>query len=296
MVFFHADDYGICESQVSMINEGFSGALNSVSIMPNSPYMKEAIDRLSEKCIRRVVHLNFIEGKSCAAADKVSLLVDECGKLNCSFIKMLKYNYSFGKKKKEIFRQLCVEIEAQIKRVVVELKGKYTTEIALSIDSHQHLHMIPIVFKAMSHAINDMMSEKLIDQLDNIRISVDPIVLLIKKPTYWFRVPFKNYIKWIILRLVSVGERKQVKKMGGSVPVFWGIFFTCQMEKKIIDAFYGEYLQYSIRKKSDLELMFHPGAVYRVDDLLDSNQSDLVEFYSSEFRQKEKDALLNIGQ
>ena len=292
MIYFHADDYGISKSQTDMICECFDGKLNSVSLMPNSAYLSEAARRLPKEC-RKVVHLNFIEGPCMASPKQIPLLATSEGMLNCSFMKALKYSLAFPKKRREAFHQFRLEIEAQIMAVVRALRQTNDSDgIKLSIDSHQHLHMVPIVFRALMTVLKKLMDNDIIQQVDCIRVSVDPFKVLLSKPNWILRVPVKNYIKWCILKILSLGKKKKIAKIGGRVPVFFGIFFTCQMEEKVVNAFLASYEKIAREKKSDLELMFHPGAVYALEELLDSGQSDLVRFYKSDNRKKEKEYLL----
>ena len=282
-IFFHADDYGISESQIETIYNCFkNGRLNSVSIMPNSPMIELAyrkIEReIAEKKIRCVIHLNFIEGYSCAPRKEVQHLVNDEGKLKCTFVSLLKANFSFDRKayKKEIKK----EIAAQIERVVKLLDSKN-----ISIDSHQHFHMIPVVWEALMEVIEE---EGYI--LDYIRIPRDPIFPILSSPKLWLKMNIINWVKWIVLRIVGP-TRKNIDRLDADIPIFFGMFFTCQMEKEVVAALLPKYERIARLKNRDLELMFHPGAVYRDEELLDSSNSVQRSFYAAPERKKEELAL-----
>lgn len=282
MIFFHADDYGITKSQTEAINECFSGKLNSISIISNSDYYEKAIRVIPSDCKRVVIHLNFVEGHSVCASEKLPLLTDENGLFTCSFVKILKMNYS--SKRKELQKELASEIYAQAKRIIdCDPKKNY------SFDSHQHYHIIPVVFNALILVIKRLQKEGVI--IEYVRIPVDPLAPIYSSPSLLLKASPKNHVKWMLLKFLSTGERTKLEKLGIRVPVFGCMFYTCQMEKKVVDILYPKYASYADKKNRDLELMFHPGAIFEKEDLLDKKQDDLVEFYSSPYRKKEKDYL-----
>lgn len=66
MVIYHADDYGINIKQSQRILECHEkGMLNSCSVVPNSPQLKECMYILDENMLVSV-HINFVEGICCA--------------------------------------------------------------------------------------------------------------------------------------------------------------------------------------------------------------------------------------
>ena len=76
-IWFHADDYGVTIEQSQRILDCWQkGALNSVSVLPNTLVLKEVLQLLDqadpeETQIRRVLHLNFVEGNPLAGAENV---------------------------------------------------------------------------------------------------------------------------------------------------------------------------------------------------------------------------------
>ena len=69
MTEFHADDYGLFPAQARRILQCYEkGALNGVSIMPNSPCLEQCLEMLPETGIALTVHLNLMEGRSAAPA------------------------------------------------------------------------------------------------------------------------------------------------------------------------------------------------------------------------------------
>lgn len=91
-IWFHADDYGVTIEQSKRILDCWqNGVLNSVSVLPNTPVLKEALKLLDQADsegtqIRRVLHLNFVEGKPLAGAENVPDLVDKTGYFDKGFL------------------------------------------------------------------------------------------------------------------------------------------------------------------------------------------------------------------
>ena len=97
-IWFHADDYGVTPEQSKRILDCYKqGVLNSISVLPNSPALVECRELLEETDpehqIRRVLHINLVEGRPVAGAERVSMLVDEQGMFSCSFVKLWLWNY-----------------------------------------------------------------------------------------------------------------------------------------------------------------------------------------------------------
>lgn len=314
-VFVHADDFGVTmEQSKSIIECSQKGALNSISIIMNSPYAISAYNELvrdaglSDK-IRAVIHLNFVEGKPCVlsvsqASDEttfedssanhnpLSLLTDSRGMFNCTYGKILKASFLSSKSLRAKYKeQFKIEIAAQL-----AAGSKLLDTKTLSIDSHQHYHMIPVVYEALMEVVteNDY-------KIDYLRVPVDPATPIWSTPSLLFKMPLVNFVKWSLLKILSARCKSLENRYFSSispihqVPVFFGMPFTCQMQKGLVDnRLFKKYLKIAQRSGRDLELMFHPGAVYSSSDLLDSSQVDLVEFYLSDNRQAEKDVIMSF--
>lgn len=279
-IYFHADDYGVSlEQSVKILSCYSQGALNSISVLPNVPQLGECLRVLeetdSEHRIRRVLHLNFVEGKPVAEQEKVNMLVDETGYFACSFVQLLKWSYSKkGEERQKLKNQLKAEIIAQIDAVT----QKYDYHIT-AIDSHQHYHMIPIVMEALL----EVLDEKSL-RTKEIRIPVDPVLPLLKTSSMWFKVPLINWVKWGILRIHADRNRKLLQQRNIDSPVFFGIFFTCEMKMEVVEALLPQYKKYAKKRNKSLELMFHPGNLTARYELLDERSKELEAFYMSDNR------------
>lgn len=293
-VWYHADDYGVTAEQSGKIlacNQ--EGALNSISVLPNSRELGTALQILDaadpNAKIRRVLHLNFVEGHPVAGADKVPLLVDKDGYFDKSFIQFFKW--SLTKKNTDRIRlmnQLKLEIAAQLRAVAKENNYRIT-----AIDSHQHYHMIPIIFDSLMEVLNEKEFEEL--SIRQIRIPVDPVTPLLQNAEMRKRVPAINLVKWCILKIHAGRNKKLLKAKGIEAPVFFGIFFTCEMKWEVVKALLPAYKSYAAGKGLDLELMFHPGSLTARYELFDARRNELADFYMSDNRFWEAECLKLLG-
>ncbi len=156
VTWYHADDFGVSLEQSEKILSCYQeGALNSISILPNVPDLDGALallDRIDAKgVIRRVLHLNFVEGKPLAGANKVPLLADKEGYFDKSFIRFLLWNYTAcGRRRAKLKAQIREEIRAQLRAVTAEHDFRIT-----AVDSHQHYHMIPMIFDCLLAVLDE---------------------------------------------------------------------------------------------------------------------------------------------
>lgn len=290
-IWFHADDFGVTKEQSERILSCYqNGALNSISVLPNTPALRESLEVLNRvdpggTCIRRVLHLNFVEGKPLAGAERVPDLVDNSGYFDKSFIDFFRWNYSKrGERRREIVRQLRLEIAAQLRAVTGECDYKIT-----AIDSHQHYHMIPIVFDSLMEVLLENEFEHL--RIYQVRIPVDPAAPLMHSAQMRRGVPKINWVKWYILKIYAGRNKKLLRDKGIETPVFFGIFYTCEMKKEVVEALLPSYKTYADKRDQGLELMFHPGNLTARYELLDERSKELVEFYMSDNRYYEAECL-----
>lgn len=283
-IWFHADDYGVTLQQSERILDCCrNGALNSISVLPNTPALKESLKILDEtdpdgSQVRRVLHLNFVEGRPLAGAELVPLLADKSGYFDKSFIHFFWWSYfKRGRARQELKRQLKLEIAAQLRAVTAENDYRIT-----AIDSHQHYHMIPVIFDCLMEVLSDKDFETL--DIQYIRIPVDPAAPLWKDMHMLMGVPKINWIKWCILKVNASRNKKILKNRGIKSPVFFGIFYTCEMKWEVVETLLPAYEAYADSKNEELELMFHPGNLTAEYELLDARRNELAEFYMSDNR------------
>lgn len=287
--WYHADDFGVSLEQSEKILSCYQdGALNSISILPNVPDLGGALELLDQadkkRVIRRVLHLNFVEGRPLAGVKQVPLFVDKEGYFDKSFFQFFIWNYTaVGKRRMNLKKQLCAEIRAQLRAVTAEYDFHIT-----AVDSHQHYHMIPMIFDCLTAVLGETEFAHL--DIRQIRIPVDPIkpVLAVRMPK---RIPVINLVKWLILKILSRKNIKILLRKGIEVPTFFGILYTCEMRWEIVKALFPAYKKYANKKDTSLELMFHPGNLTADYELLDKRRGELRAFYMSDNRFFEAECL-----
>lgn len=295
-IWFHADDYGVTTDQSRQILDCYQdGVLNSISVLPNTPVLKEALGMLDQADpegtrIRRVLHLNFVEGRPLAGAANVPDLVDNTGYFDKSFIQYLRWNYTRrGRKRRALVQQIKREITAQLRAVTSVCDYRIT-----AVDSHQHYHMIPIIFDSLMEVLSE--EEWGHREIRQIRIPVDPPAALRGSLQMRRKVPAINWVKWCILRTYANRNKKILWDRGVETPVFFGIFYTCEMKREVVETLLPSYRAYARQKNQSLELMFHPGSLTDRKELLDRRSKALAEFYMSENRYEEARCLKQLGK
>ena len=190
MIYFCADDYGLCNNTSAHIQQCIDkGALNKISVFPNL----DRIDLqkiLENKSIRLSLHLNLVEGKCMADADKIHLIADKNGNFKHTFGGLFKCSLFC---RKELEAQVYKEIKAQ----VLFWKSILPTGTPFCIDSHQHTHMIPVVFRALCKVLSDEAIH-----LQYMRIPAEPILPYIKTPSLYFTYKPINIIKQWLLKFL----------------------------------------------------------------------------------------------
>ena len=284
---FHADDFGIDEEQSRRIlacgdaTDGI-GVLNSLSILANSPQFDECASLL-DPYIDRIyvgVHLNVVEGRCCADPDLIPLLVDDRGFFQRGFASMLLK--SFGPDRALLRRQLQREIIAQIDRVI----GRFPSLAqSLRIDSHQHFHLIPVVFEAVMGAI-----EETGYGLEYLRIPAEPLTPFLDRRIFFTLRPV-NWIKHGILNVLWCFDRPLYPSGCQRPAVFCGILLSGYMDIERLAVLKPAFEHYAQRRHAPLEFLFHPGAVTTATECLDPQLSGFVDFYLSEGRSIEAAAL-----
>ena len=278
MIYFCADDYGLCDTASSRIKQCIDdGALNKVSVFPNFDTV-DLSEILKKKNTRVCLHLNLVEGKCMANSDEINLIADENGNFRHTFGGIFKLNFL---KRKELCKELYKEIRAQ----VLFWKSILPEDEPFCIDSHQHTHMIPAVFKTLMRVIAD---EKI--DLKYLRIPAEPILPYIKTPSLYLTYSGINIIKQWLLKLLWLVN----KNSAGNIPTayFFGILFSGKMDSERVNKILPKYIKMSKKHGMDTEVLFHPG-------YLDKNEADLKnvvfeKFYFSQNRKTEFDCVMKI--
>lgn len=182
------------------------GILTDTCIMANGKAFEDAIEKSHSMDINIGIHLNIIEGKSLIANSK-SILTDENGFYNLSYIEMLLLSYN-----KKFLKTVEEEFESQIKKAL-ESGIKPTC-----LNSHVHVHSIPNIFK-----ITCYLAKKY--GIENIRTQREI-------PYFAGKINPINIIKNILLNIFTLLNNKTVKNhLLDTNNYFIGVLYTGQMTK-----------------------------------------------------------------
>lgn len=284
MIYFCADDYGLNDITSLHIRKCIEkGALNKVSVFPNFDKI-DLSEILENKNIRISLHLNLVEGKCMAKADEVNLLADKNGKFKHTFTGLLKLSLF---QRKEFEKQVYREIKTQVlfwKSILPE--GTY-----FCIDSHQHTHMIPVVFNALINVLED---EGI--NLEYMRIPAEPLLPYIKTPSLYFTYAPINIIKQWLLRLFWFINKKQSKKYKIPTSHFFGILFSGKMDEKRVNKILSKYKITAEKTGMDIEVLFHPGFLLERDVNFKDKNIVFEKFYLSQNRKTEFDSVIKISE
>lgn len=282
IVDIHADDFALSEkSDRDILQLCSEGKLDSISIIPNLECFETAVAKFlsvqeeSDKKILVSVHLNFMEGKCCAEKSLLPDLIDSEGFFTASWGKLFIWNYiPFIRKKIKI--QLKTEILAQIKKCIA---ANVIDKNAIRIDSHQHPHMIPVVFDALKEAVLELENDGC--KIEYIRNTQDPILLYGGKDIFSM-----NTVKCLILNFYSQKVKKYLVSKKLPVNYLCGVYFSGKMDsrlKKVLPKFINK----AERHNRNIELLFHPGTMLKSELTSEFKKDGFNEFHLSENRKTE---------
>lgn len=282
MIYLCADDYGICGSASANIQKCIdNGALDQISVFPN--FDKIDFRKIcGNKSIRISLHLNLVEGKCKADADDISLIADKSGNLKHTFGGLFMLSLF---RKKEFETQAYKEIKAQ----VLFWKSVLPNDMPFCIDSHQHTHMIPTVFKVLLKVLKD---EEIYP--DHIRIPAEPLLPYLKTPSLYFTYKPVNIIKQWLLKFLWLFNKSGAKKHKISAPYFFGVLFSGNMDKKRVGKILPKYEKLAKKQGRDIEVLFHPG--YTDEYGLKDKSIAFKKFYLSQDRKTEFDSVMEISE
>lgn len=291
---FHADDYGLFPEQSRHIMEcREQGALNGISIMPNSPYLAQCMDEIRDvaKDLFITCHLNLVEGKP-LTGEKASLLADKDGNFAVGFGKLL--IVSMIPFVRDRYRaQIREELDAQLKAC-----APYMNDGIYRIDGHVHYHMLPVVFDALMDVI---WKRKLKVSYIRFPSEVLPVYSAVRGKTRDFK-PI-NYVKVMILNALGKRNRRKydarLSELGLENRLFMGVMLSGHMFYENIEPCIPKAVEIATDRGFDgIEILFHPGDVSSESEYLELTSKDDVEFLTvnSEKRQKEALALKTFGE
>lgn len=284
---FHADDFALtAHSDQDIMTLLETGTLDSISVMPNMSGFPRACALLVNgngqfSYPKISVHLNFMEGKSLCAYSEVPHLTDGHGFFCISWGRLLLWNCN-PFMRKTIRHELAAEIERQARAVI---DSGILREQRMRFDSHQHPHMIPLVFDALCDAIGSLSAQGFGTEF--IRNARDPLFPYFRSGMFFRRFSPANFVKCLILNFFAHRVSRRLRKMRLDDNCICGVFFSGNMDsvrlKKVLPAF----ARLVRHRNITAEILFHPGTAL-VQELGDEfTKLGFNEFHTSPRRKTE---------
>lgn len=282
MIYFCADDYGISAKSNCRIKECLDkGALNKVSVLANGDLGDFQQDLAGAQLS---LHLNLLEGKALSDPKDIPLLVSENGYFKSSFGKML--FQSVTGKRKELENQLYKELRAQL----LLWKQHMGQNTPLFVDSHQHVHMIPLIFKTLLRVIKE---ESL--AVASLRIPAEPLMPYLLTPSLYFAYKPIGLIKQWTLVLFGMLNHGALKRSSIPYAYFMGVLFSGKMTEEKIKKLLPQYRKLAQKQGKDIEIALHPGYIEPGEKLIAGAKTSFETFYYSPNRKTEFETLMHIG-
>ena len=301
----HADDYALTVHTSADILECMKeGKLNSISIVPNMSCFEECMEMLY-KAVPTLpflpsmsVHLDFVEGKCLAGAKAVPLLVSPGSDMTgVSWGKLFLFSYH-PLKRKDAIQQLEKEMKAQIETAwqaichCMELAK--TNQIpckqkGLRIDSHQHAHMIPVVWEALMEVIT-----KEGYPVEYIRNSKEVLVPFLSEVSLWKTYRPVNFIKNRLLSFYSHKADRYASVHSMKKMYLWGLVMSGHMDYDRIVRLYPKIASKAGKENRVLEFCFHPGIALPEEITEEIGENAARDFYLLSDRQTEKDTVMRF--
>lgn len=288
MIVYHADDYGISiNASKEILTLVQQGKLSGISVIPNMSCFADCMNLLlpvmkERPALTVALHLNFFEGHCCADPVEIPLLVDENGYFKCSWMYFFKSSYTSVRN--ELRKQLSTEIQAQIQKLYHAMLSNYV----LCLDSHQHSHMIPVVWDALRDVVlwNHY-------PVQYIRISQEPLAPYLSTPALYHTYPPVNLIKNIIIQYCTLyTKRHPIIPMRGNY-YLWGLIMGGSMDADRINKLMDKFRKFG-QDPDTLELLFHPGMILPEELSPEYNNPDFKAAETSPKRQKEYESLMEL--
>ncbi len=284
---FHADDLGLTyATNKAIINLAEKGLIDSASIMMNGEAVEHAIQEWQSKVdLPLTLHLNLTEGKS--LGNNNNEILSKNGILNGTFIKLL--ILSFLPKKISLRRVYEEQILNELICQVNSFKERTGIE-NVSLDGHQHIHLVPIVLDSIL-----LISSK--KKINWVRTTYESIPQGLSLNS-WINIIIKGgFIKWIILQILSLIAKHKIK--GKNIKTnsgFSGILLTGRMSKEAIMASINELKV--IRKGSNETLplvLTHPAKRLTLEEAKGLFRFPYsIKFLQSKWREKEWEIVKGI--
>lgn len=298
----HADDYALTvNTSKDMLSCMKKGQLDSISIVPNMSCFDECMELLYASIPslpflpKMSVHLDFVEGRSLAGAEQTPLLTaEETGLMGLSWGGVFLLSY-LPWKRRVAKEQLKKEIRAQIETVqravthameLAEESGITCAQHGVRIDSHQHAHMIPVVWEALTEVI----AEKRYD-VEYIRNSKEMMAAFLQEVSLWKTYRPINFVKNRLLSVYSYRADRYAKAHQMEQMYLWGLIMSGHMDYDRIVRLYPKIAKKAEQGGRTLEILFHPGLTLPEEVSEEIGEEAAADFYLRDDRHVEMEAV-----
>ena len=288
MIIYHADDYGISiNASKEILALVQNGKLSGISVIPNMNCFATCVELLlpvmdTHPSLLVALHLNFFEGHCCADPDQIPLLVDQNGYFRRDWVFLFKNSYR--PVRNMLRKQLSLEILAQIKKFIQVMPSDYV----LCLDSHQHSHMIPVVWDALRDVI--LLNHY---QIRYVRIAREPLYPYLSTPVLYPTYPPVNLIKNMIIRFCTFHAKKYPLISAKGDYHLWGLIMGGAMDDVRIHKLMKKFQKYG-QDPDTLELLFHPGIILPEELSTEYNNPDFKVAETSQKRRLEYESLMKL--
>ncbi len=282
-VYIHADDFGLTPGINAHIFRAWKeGVLHSVSIIPNGYAFEEAVKLYQQASFELQVHLNFVEGQALQPQSAGTFFCTSTGTFNHSFFSLYAASRkACGSKRLAMKQAVKNEMKAQIEKVSAILKP----QSRLRVDSHQHIHMIPLFFESLTELIDEL-------KIDYIRIPREKLSLGHALRRYPHILATSNPAKVALLNRLSAKAVRLLNNQSVKYPAwFIGVLHTGQMKLSHIQHSFDLIKPY-LSSHDEVEILLHPGGALLDEEHYWNKYPSLKRYYRHPNRQKELQELL----
>lgn len=211
-VIFNADDFGISRGvNAAVLETHRRGILNAASLMVNQKYALEAVNAAqSIPTLELGLHVNLTNEKPAADFQKIPLLVGADGQFKNGFVKLLLLSFLHPY---ALRQQVEIEVEAQV------LKARQMGVKLSHLDSHRHVHMIPVLFDAFENVRRKY-------QIPRIRIINECALLTLRTNKSWRFLLDGGLLKYLLLRFFAFLNGARSKTY------FYTMLYTCKLSRE----------------------------------------------------------------
>ncbi|MCM1174486.1 MAG: ChbG/HpnK family deacetylase [Blautia sp.] len=302
----HADDYGLTVHTSRDILECMKkGKLDSISVMTNMSCSAECIDMLIAAIPElpflpeMSVHLDFVEGKCLAGGGEVPLLARKGSDLmGLSWGGLFFLSWHPGRRraaKEQLKKEIRAQIAAGRREIIrcMEEAEKYHIPCGqkeLRIDSHQHAHMIPVVWEALTEVIAEENYT-----VEYIRNAKEVLGVFLTDFSLWRTYRPVNFIKNRLLYLLSPKVERYGKEHSMQSMYLWGLVMSGRMDYDRIVRLYPAMAEKAEKEHRKLEFCIHPGQMLPGEVTEEVERHAAEDFYLHQNRQVEKDAVMRLS-